>query len=197
MDGLFRSVEMKLIQSLLVLFLACTTLVSAGARIWTREVYDETIQNSSIVFNAKVVEQSREYFHNGKKIDVPERGDISKYFESGKEMPVVHTKITLEITSVDKGDSYKVGEKIEVNWKDSAFVLCPHTENESLNGKERKWHDVGNTYKILPEALHKKVGDIYVLVAINGEQAGNEQPATISKPEGKEKPQPEAEGRSR
>lgn len=186
---------MKLLQTILTSFLVTTVLAPGGVLLWTRESYEKAIQDSSVVFNAKVVDQSQQYYHEGKKIDVPDRGNISRYFEEGKELPVVHTTVTLEITAVEKGDSLKVGQRIEVAWKDTAFVMCPHPENTSLGGKERKWRDVGDTYKILPETLHKKEGDRYI--EDNGYSDTNP-PTTApeSKPESKEKPNQESEGRS-
>ena len=154
---------MKLLSRILAVYLASTVLVPAGIQLWTRESYEKAIKDSSVVFNAKVVEQTQQYFHKGKKIEVPDRGELSKYFGAEKELPVVHTKVTLQVTSIQKGDSLKVGQRIEVTWKDSAFVMCPHPENASLSGKEREWRKVGETFKILPKTLHKKVGDGYVI----------------------------------
>jgi len=186
---------MKLFQMIFACSLLATALVPAGVVLWTRESYEKAIQESSVVFKAKVVAQSQQYFHKGKKIDVPTRGNLSQYFEAGKELPVVHTKVTLEVTSIEKGDSLKVGQQLEVTWKDTAFVMCPHPENASLGGKEREWREVGDTFKLLPETLYKKVGDRYV--KDNGEQDGADQPATApeSNSEDNEEAKPESEGR--
>jgi hypothetical protein len=153
---------MKTLELILVGYLASLTFAYGGGVLWTRQVYEQAYQESTVVFKARVIEQKRQYFHDGKKIDVPERSSISEYFKEGGKLPKIHTTVVLEITSVEKGDSLKVGQKVSVNWKDSAFILCPHPENVSLRGEEKKWHDVGQTYKIFPDKLYKLEGDNYV-----------------------------------
>jgi len=153
---------MRTLQIIFAGYLALTAFAYGGAQIWTRETYDRAFEDSSVVFKAKVVEQKRQYFHDGKKIDVPEKGNISEYFKDGGKLPIIHTTIVLEVTSIGKGDSLKVGQRVTVSWKDSAFVLCPHAENESLSGEEREWRDVGETYKIFPDKLYKQEGGKYV-----------------------------------
>ena len=71
-----------------------------------------------------------------------------------------------------------MGQRIELTWKDSAFIMCPHPENASLNGKEREWRKVGETFKTLPKNIRKKVGDRHVID--NGEQGSAHQSTTRS-----------------
>ena len=142
---------MRLLRGVLAVHLAFAILASAGVLLWTRESYEKAIAESSHVFKAKVIAQSQQYFHKGKKVATPSRDEISKYIEVEKKLPVVHTKVTLQITSLQKGVSLEVGQRIEVEWKDLAFSMCPHEENDSLSGEERKWRKVGETFRILPE----------------------------------------------
>lgn len=153
---------MKLTAITLTGYLAFIGLASGGGQLWTRQSYEEAIQESHEVFRAKVVAQSQRHLVDGKAVEAPKRDDLMKLIEEGRKVPTIHTHITLQITSIQKGSSFRVGQRIEVSWKDAAFVMCPHAENQALNGKERQWRSVGETFKILPQTLFKKVGDQYV-----------------------------------
>lgn len=153
---------MKLTAITLTGYLAFIGLASGGGQLWTRQSYEEAIQESREVFRAKVVAQSQRHLVDGKAVEAPKRDDLMKLIEEGRKVPTIHTHITLQITSIQKGSSFRVGQRIDAQWKDAAFVMCPHAENEALNGKERQWRSVGETFKILPQTLFKKVGDQYV-----------------------------------
>ena len=135
----------------------------SGGPLWSLEYYNDTCEKSAVVFKAKVVEKKKYYLDNGKRMDLSKKEEVFKYLKNGGKLTTIYTTATLQVTSLKKGDSLKLGQKIQISWQDPSGSLCPHAENGSLDGKERKWYSSGKTYKILPEKIYKKQGDKYLL----------------------------------
>lgn len=102
-------------------------------------------------FKAIVVESKRVVLRNGVESPHEKVSSIVNKDDLKGDTLETKTSVILKVLSISKGSGVKVGEKLNVSWKDDVTAYHRKNENYSLNKKPWSWTLKDGKYKIIKE----------------------------------------------
>ena len=156
MDDLIVRLKMRSTTIAILVSLMWAISSPAAIQLWTHETFHRAYKKSPSVVVAKVTKKSRAFFHKGIEIEEPTRAQMAEFIKDGV-MPMVETTVTIEVVSLQKGNELEIGSEVVISWRDHVYSMCVAAENYAGKGVDRLWYKVGDTYKLFPEKVHRRI----------------------------------------